>query len=85
MDKEIYFAGIEKIVKEFTQQNRTKTPDWGIISIELIKGEVDFYRVREAKPKECIEKYEKSRHYYRLLPEIYEAHAPQWGAILLTF
>lgn len=50
MDKEIYFAGIEKIVKEFAQQNRTKTPDWGIISIELIKGEVDFYRVREAKP-----------------------------------
>lgn len=23
---------------------------WGIISVELIKGEVDFYRVREAKP-----------------------------------
>ena len=23
---------------------------WGIISVELIKGEVDFYRIREAKP-----------------------------------
>jgi hypothetical protein len=23
---------------------------WGIISVELIKGEVDFYRVREAQP-----------------------------------
>lgn len=23
---------------------------WGIISVELIKGEIDFYRVREAKP-----------------------------------
>ncbi len=23
---------------------------WGIISVELIKGKVDFYRVREAKP-----------------------------------
>ena len=23
---------------------------WGIISVELIKGEIDFYRVRDAKP-----------------------------------
>ena len=23
---------------------------WGIISVEIIKGEVDFYRIREAKP-----------------------------------
>ena len=23
---------------------------WGIISVEIIKGEVDFYRIRDAKP-----------------------------------